>query len=118
MKLLALILATLISSLTIEPTVQLLGGSDNFEETCSNNCFESDDSCSQDTDSQKQDPSDCCPGGICNPFQVCACCCGGIIGRPSLALVISSIKTNHNKPSQNNPVLGFRFDCYHPPEVA
>jgi hypothetical protein len=117
MKLFAAMLAIFIISLTIQPTIQFLMSSDNSKKVCSDICCQSKDSCSNDSNSQTQSSKDCCPGGICNPFQVCTCCCGGIVGRPSLARVISSIKTNHNPTSQNNPVLGFRSDCYHPPEA-
>lgn len=118
MKFLAAILATFISVLTVQPVIQLFAGSDANEEICCESCCSSDKSCAQDSDSQKQDANECCPDGLCNPFQVCAYCCGGIVSGPFLALVTSSVKINYNQPTKNNLVLGFRSNCYHPPEVA
>lgn len=118
MKLFAIIFAIFISLLTIQPAIRLLMGSDNCEEVCSDGCCESDGICSDNSNFHTKSFKNCCPIGICNPFQSCTCCPGGIVRRVSLVLVISSVKTNHNQPNQSNPVLGFRSDCYHPPEVA
>lgn len=118
MKQFAYILLTLIVWLTIQPTFQLFVSSITSEEISDNNCCESDVNCLQGDDTKKQVPSDCCPGDICNPFQACACCCGGVVGSVSLAKIIFYIKKNNNIQSQNNLVLGFHSDCYHPPEVS
>lgn len=115
MKLLAVIVAIFITVLTIKPTVQLLDSS-TLEVCCETSCCVSDDYCSKASNPQQQDTNNCCPGGVCNPFETCNCCCGGIVGRPSITSSVSFIKINYSSVTQNDLVLGFQSDCYQPPE--
>ncbi len=118
MKRLATILATFIIALTVQPTVQLMGCATEQGEVCSDNYCECDNGCSQNSDTKKTDANGCCSDGVCNPFQVCAYCCGGIVNKPSMTLVTSFIKVSFNMSTKNNLVLGFRSDCYRPPEIV
>lgn len=110
MKFLAIILSTIICLLVVQPTSQLFNYSLCQEEHCDkfSNCEEKSD---------KSEQNDCCNKGICNPFQVCACCVGGIISWPVMKVLRSPIKANLNHISENDPVLGFKSNCYHPPEI-
>ena len=119
MRFIVFIIAIFITVLTVQPTVQILVGSADKQETCcADSCCDSDDSCSQDADTENQDENGCCPGGICNPFEACNCCCGGLVDQPSITQITSFIKINYNSATENNLVLGFRSECYQPPEVV
>lgn len=110
MKLLATILLLTISILTVAPVSQIY--SEN--EQCSENCCSNDENTQNSTD---QNGPDCCPTGICNPFQVCACC---------VTLPTDNISFQFNPyltPTKNRPTADkfdlseFTKDCWQPPET-
>ena len=111
MKLLATIILLTISILTVAPVSQI--NSEN--EQCTEEC------CSNDNDSQSssdQKGPDCCPTGICNPFQICACCV--TIPTENISLQFNEFITEtSNRPTADKFNLSdFANDCWQPPETV
>ena len=109
MKLLATILTLIISILTVAPILQIYSTSEQCTEYC----------CSNDTQSsEEQKGPDCCPTGICNPFQVCACCV--TISTENISFQFNPyITENKNRPTVDKFNLsGFTKDCWQPPETV
>jgi hypothetical protein len=109
MKLLATILLLTISILTVAPISQIY----STNEQCTEDC------CSNDTQSSdEQKGPDCCPTGICNPFQVCACCV--TIPTENISFQFNPYLTEtKNKPTADKFILSdFTNDCWQPPETV
>jgi hypothetical protein len=95
--------------LTVAPISQIY----STNEQCTEDC------CSNDTQSSdEQKGPDCCPTGICNPFQVCACCV--TIPTENISFQFNPYLTEtKNKPTADKFILSdFTNDCWQPPETV
>lgn len=109
MKLLATILLLTISILTVAPISQIY----STNEQCAEDC------CSNDTQNgEEQKGLDCCPTGICNPFQICACCV--IIPTENICFQFNPYHIEiKNRPTVDKFNLSdFTKDCWQPPKTV
>ncbi len=114
MKLTALMLATYISLLTIQPVAeQLYSSLTNHKEVCTMACCKH-----KQAMNNKQFPNNCCNKGICNPFGMCNCCF--VYNQKETTIAYNNfIQTNKLiAAAENNFVSSFMSDCFHPPEIA
>ncbi len=111
MKLTALIIATYISLLTVQPAFTAITSvfSVQSEENCGDNCCKHEQ---QDNTPTKQEQN-----GMCNPFQSCSICFGYYISEPTFQLIsIQQVKVLR-AIVKDKFTSGFCSDCFHPPEI-
>ena len=110
---------SLIFGLVIQPTVALLGSQKEEQEVCSDQCCSDEESCNGNTcDDEKSDTNDCCPGGICNPFEQCACCFGFSVTKPTLEITSINVYINYIEAEIKKLHYGYSSDCFHPPKIV
>lgn len=111
MKLIAFIIATYISLLTIQPVLSVLASVSNSEmiECCSKNI------CKNEQPQKKNNKSE--PHKQCNPFQVCASCCGYIVAEFTIEKVIfNEVNSKQTKYIENKNSI-FISNFFQPPEI-
>ena len=121
MKFISFILATYICFLTVQPAVTAFYSTltQQTVETCGDNCCSHKQADSkQKPDTDKQDPNNCCPNGICNPFEQCACCIGVTVGQPTYKLIATVLINEFTFPTSVNITSNYSADCFHPPEIV
>lgn len=109
MKLLATILLLTISMLTVAPISQIYSP----KEECSDDC------CSSNNDnSQEQKGPDCCPSGICNPFQICSCCATIPSENTGFQFKIYLTETKNRSMVDKFTLSDYTRDYWQPPETT
>lgn len=119
MKLLSFIAAVYIIGLVMQPSLAV--GWKSFAgqmfcetECCAGDPADTDKSCS----SGKSDAHDCCPDGVCNPFESCDCCPGFSILSAQTDFMTKSTILSLSLPPTEKILLGYSIDCFQPPEIA
>jgi len=116
-KFLSLIFAFYIGGIIIQPSLSVLINKIETQEVCDDQCCSNEGSCdSNGCDDQKN--NDCCPSGICNPFESCACCVGFSITKPIIGITSNDVNVNYSEPEIKKVHYGFSSDCFHPPEIV
>ena len=114
MKIIAFILATYISLLTVQPVAeQIYASFTHKEKVCTMACCKN-----KHARDNKEDANNCCNKGVCNPFGMCNCCF--IYNQPQTTIAFNNVAlSNKLVPStENNFISTFLSDCFHPPEIA
>lgn len=118
-KVFSYILVFYIGVLTALPTYSAFANETETRELCSENCCSEDQSCDENScDSKTSNSNECCPGGICNPFESCACCFGFSINKPVIQIAGNKINVTHFQPEIQKVQFGFTYDCFRPPEIV
>lgn len=118
MKFLAFILTFYFGCLIVQPTVNFISSlSQADEECCTDQCCEADGDC-EESPCDQQSSNGCCPGGICNPFESCACCFGYTLVQLTVETAEVELLKSHLSPTSEQVELGVNSDCFHPPEVV
>lgn len=107
MKFLASILVFTILALTIAPVSQIY----SLKEECADECCSANDGSADEC----QGP-DCCPTGICNPFQICACCVT-IPSESEFQFTIYHTEINSNPAVKELALSDYKRECWQPPEM-
>lgn len=119
MKFLSLIFVFCISGLIIQPTLSVLLNNKPQQELCDNQCCSEDQSCDDKRCHEEQsNENGCCPGGICNPFESCACCCSLNITKPVIEVSSNDVIINYTQVEIEKVNFGHSSDCFHPPEIV
>lgn len=108
-----------IGVLTVQPSLSVFANKTETEEACNDQCCSDEQNCSDEKscDDQKGNCNDCCPGGICNPFESCACCFGFSITKPIVEITTNHININYTQSEIKKIHYGYGSHCFHPPEV-
>jgi hypothetical protein len=115
MKFIAIIFVTYISVLTIQPLATTFY-SYMTEQECESFC---DDTCCKDEQaSDKQDENNCCPNGVCNPFEQCNCCVGVTISHNCFQPIEMMLYTNFIQPIATDINSNYSADCFRPPKTV
>jgi hypothetical protein len=111
MKLIAFIIATYISLLTAQPVLSAVSSMSNNEmsECCGKNM------CNNEQPQKKNNKSE--QHKQCNPFQVCASCCGYIVTELSIEKVIFTEFINGKTGYIENKNSAFFSSYFQPPEI-
>ena len=120
MRFLSFILATYILSLTVQPVVKDIYTSftqQTTEDCCGESCC-NDAQADSKQEPCTQDPNNCCPEGICNPFQQCSCCSVVIASQSTLNFITTVIASNFIVAISTDIASGYSADCFHPPEIV
>ncbi len=111
MKFVATILFLIITFLTVAPIVSLIPA--NTE--CSNNCSSADNN---ENTCDEQNGRDCCPNGICNPFEVCTCCVTLPTENNKIKIAVYQTALLNKQTAENSALTDFTADCWHPPKTV
>lgn len=119
MKLLSLIFVFYVGVIIVQPSISVLINKIEMQEVCDDQFCSEEQSCIDNgCDDQKSKSSDCCPGGICNPFESCACCFGFSITKPIIEISTNDVNVNYAQPEIKKVHYGYSSDCFHPPEIV
>jgi len=114
MHITALVLASYIAFLTVQPMISPVQVCEKkAEQKSSHSCCEKN----QANGCEKQEPGKCPSSGICNPFGQCTCCLATpepscFVFTKSTPVVDLVVLTSANLLSK------YQADCFHPPEVV
>lgn len=109
MKLLATILLLTISMLTFAPISQIYAPKEECSEDCCSN---------NNNSSEEQKGPDCCPTGICNPFQICSCCVTIPSENTGFQFKIYLTESKNKSIVDNFTLSDYTRDCWQPPETT
>jgi hypothetical protein len=111
MRIGALLLASYIGFLTVQPLVSPV-------QACEKKMApKSSHSCCEEKRQDKQEPGKCPASGICNPFGQCTCCLAA--PEPSFFEFDKSTPfVDFNDLTSANLLSTYQADCFHPPEVV
>ena len=121
MKFLSFILATYVCFLIVQPAMTFIQSSvtQRTEKWCGVNCCENKHAASmQKPETDKQDPSNCCPNRICNPFEHCTCCISLTVEQPAFQYVAIIVINEFILPSFVNLTSTYAAYCFRPPEIV
>jgi hypothetical protein len=110
MKVLAVILATYMALLTIQPVVQQIsfGPMHQMHKGCCHKC------CHQTTN---EESNTCCPTNACNPFQLCGCCFGFNTNTQTFNFNINPDAIGWLTAGHSKLISGYYPDNFQPPEM-
>jgi hypothetical protein len=118
-KLLSFISALYVISLVMQPSLALCRKSFSAESFCETECCaDAPTDMKKSCTSGKSDSHDCCPGGVCNPFESCDCCPGFSILSAQTDFMTKSTILSLSLPPTEKILLGYSIDCFQPPEIA
>lgn len=111
MKVTALIFASYILMLTMQPVFTVIASAYNVqtEECCGDSCCKHSQ---QDNKPAKPEQN-----GMCNPFQSCAACCGYYISESTFNPIIVQQVNSLQTMLSVNFNSEFSKNCFHPPEI-
>jgi hypothetical protein len=112
MKLTAIILATYMALLTVQPVVMqvVAGFGQHTHMHCAKKC------CQHPLNANN--PDNCCTNGICNTFQLCGCCFGLHTNRQVFNFNIAPKANTWLADGTDKLIAGFYPDNFQPPEMS
>lgn len=111
MKLIAFIIATYISLLTVQPVLSVLTALTNNEmiECCGKNICDKEEPQKKNNKSEQQKQ--------CNPFQACSLCCGYLVSEFTIEnIIFKELKFKQTKYIENKN-SDFFSSHFQPPEI-
>jgi hypothetical protein len=118
MRSLTFLVVLYVAFLALFPAIsEIYKAAEDNVQCCEKDCCKGNSSGEkQGSDSQEQ--GDCCPMGICNPFDLCACCIGFI---PSGQIIpVLNIQAMKMLRISITPSTGsdYSSDCWNPPKIG